>query len=293
MKKALLFLTVTVCCISATYGTIIKINVSDFQFKPKSVNAKLGDTVQFQWKNGIHTTSSLTIPVGAAAWDALMDSAHKKFKYKLTKTGVYNYQCNIHFTVMKGKITVTTPLAAGLSDLTISDDFTQALLSWNTFSSKDIASFSVQKSTDGENFTEIQKVNPSATGAYKITDKTASTTKYIYYQVEMTDIKGNHQLSPIQMYVNNHVSTPKLVTSISPNPISKPGHLMLQFNADKEGTMLVKLYSQTGNFVKQAEMSATKGLNNAHFHMGDLTPGAYYIVCTLGNITEKHTIVMK
>jgi len=40
-------------------------------------------------------------------------------------------------------------------------------------------------------------------------------------------------------------------------------------------------------------MSAVKGLNNGHFHMGDLAPGTYYIVFTLGNVTEKHVIIMQ
>jgi len=193
---------------------------------------------------------------------------------------------------MKGTINVSAALAGGLNSFAISDDNAQALLSWKTVSSKDVAYFSVQKSNDGDKFTEITRVKPSG-NTYSVTDKNASAGKYVYYQVEMVDAKGNRELSPIEMYVNNHVAAPKLVTSISPNPISKPGHLMLQFNADKDGAMLVKLYSQNGTFIKQAEMTAVKGLNNGHFHMGDLTPGAYYIVCTLGNTTEKHTVIMK
>ena len=86
---------------------------------------------------------------------------------------------------------------------------------------------------------------------------------------------------------------PKLITNISPNPVSNPVHLMLQFNADNEGTMLVQLYNQAGGFVAQTEMAAYKGLNNGHFHLGDLTPGTYYIVCTLDGTKEKHTILVK
>jgi len=292
MKKTVLFLVVAFLGITVTYATVFRIKVSDFQFSPKTVNAKLGDTIVWTWKNGIHTTTSLTIPAGAKAWNKPIDSAHKNFGYILTKTGVYNYQCNFHFTVMKGTINVSAALAGGLNSFAISDDNAQALLSWKTVSSKDVAYFSVQKSNDGDKFTEIARVKPSG-NTYSVTDKNASAGKYVYYQVEMVDAKGNRELSPIEMYVNNHVAAPKLVTSISPNPISKPGHLMLQFNADKDGAMLVKLYSQNGTFIKQAEMTAVKGLNNGHFHMGDLTPGAYYIVCTLGNTTEKHTVIMK
>lgn len=293
MKKSLLFVLILSFVLGTSKATIITIKVSDFQFKPKTVNAVVGDTIQWQWKNGIHNTVSLTIPSGAPAWNAAMDSAHKKFKYILQVSGVYKYQCTFHFTVMKGTINVSPSLAAGLNSFAISDYNAEALLNWKTASSKEVSYFSVQKSDDGEHFSEIAKLKPTAANTFSTADKTPSSSKYVYYQIDMVDTKGNHQLSPIQMYVNNKVAASKLVTSLSPNPLTKPGHLMLQFNADKDGEMLVKLYSQNGNFIKQAKMNATKGINNGHFHIGEMAPGAYYIVCTLGNITEKHTVIMK
>ena len=85
----------------------------------------------------------------------------------------------------------------------------------------------------------------------------------------------------------------QLKNRLSPNPISSPGHLMVQFNADKEGKMLMQLYSESGMFIKQAEMTADKGLNNGHFHLGDIMPGTYYVICTMGTVTEKHIIIVK
>jgi hypothetical protein len=43
---------------------------------------------------------------------------------------------------------------------------------------------------------------------------------------------------------------------------------MLQFNAEKEGTLLIQLYNTNGNLLKQEEMTAIKGLNNGHFPYG-------------------------
>ena len=290
MKKVLL-LPFVLLSMNVVMATVIKIKVVDFQFKAKTVNALVGDTIQWIWKGGIHTTTSVTIPAGAAAWNAPMDSAHRKFNYKLRVAGVYKYQCTFHFTVMKGTINVTTALAAGLNSFAVQDDDAKALLNWKTVSSKDVAYFSVQRSTDGDNFREINRVMPSSSNTYHFSDNGA-TGKYVYYQVKVVDTKGNTQLSDIQMLTRNVKNSP-LVLSLSPNPISSPGHLMLQFNADKDGSMLVKLYAQNGRFIKEAEMMASKGLNNGHFHMGDLTPGAYYITCTLGTVTEKHTVIVK
>jgi len=194
---------------------------------------------------------------------------------------------------MVGTIRVTTALAANLNSFSVDNDEATALLDWKTGSSKELDYFSVQRSTDGENFKEIGRLSPNQLNQYKFTDNNNSPDKYVYYQIDMVDTKGNHELSEIQMFTQKNIKTTKLITSLSPNPISKPGHLMMQFNADNDGKMLVQLYNQAGAFIAQTEMAATKGLNNGHFHLGDLAPGTYYIVCTLGTSKEKHAIIVR
>lgn len=291
MKKVFLLLLL-VGITAITYANTIKIKVVDFQFKAKTVNAKVGDTIIWIWKSGTHTTTSTSIPARAKTWDAPITQAQKRFRYILRVAGTYKYQCNFHFQLgMVGTIKVTSALQQDLNSFSVDDSGKDPLLNWKTGSSNDIAYFSVQKSIDGDNFSEIARVQPGASNQYKFEDKNNSSGKYIYYQVEMVDKKGNSELSEIKMYTQKVAS--KLITSLSPNPISNPGHLMLQFNADEDGTLRVQLYSQAGRFIAQTEMAAYKGLNNGHFHLGDLTPGLYYIVCTLGRTTEKHTIIVK
>jgi plastocyanin len=289
MKKTLLILT-AVLSLGTCFAKRHNIKVSNFQFSPATTNAHVGDTIFFIWVNGGHTTTSLTIPAKAKPWDTAMDMTHKRFRYIVKQAGTYNFECAIH-TFMTGKINVTLPaVTADLSDVDISTDNSNAVLNWQATNSSDVAYFSVQRSTDGNNFTEIARVQPSASNVYTFKDEAALTDKYVYYQVELTDKKGNTQLSDISMFTNSNNSA-KLITSISPNPVSSPGHLMLQFNADADGKMKVQLYTQSGKLVTETEMTAVKGLNNGHMHLGDLTPGTYYIVFTLGNKTEKHIVV--
>ena len=290
MKKTLLlFLAIATCF--ASFAKKHKIQVSNFQFSPATTNAVVGDTIVFTWVSGTHTTTSTTIPTGAASWDKPMTSTNKKFTYVLTKKGTYHFICTIHSNMM-GSIKVTKALTADFSFSDISAENAKAFLNWNITDAKNLSYFSVQRSTDGENFKEIAKLNASALNNYQFTDAPASTSKFYYYQIEMFDKDGNAQLSDIKMF-DNSAATKKLITSISPNPVSNPGHLMLQFNADAEGKMLVQLYTQSGRLVNQTEMAANKGLNNGHFHLGNLTPGSYYLICTFGNQKEKHAILFQ
>ena len=290
MKKTLLLFAAVISITASFAQTKHKIKVSNFQFSPKTTNAILGDIIIFVWVSGTHTTTSTTIPVGARAWDTAMDINHPKFKYKLKKTGTYNFKCSIHPSTMTGSIIVTGALDIGFNNLSINTENAKAVLKWNINSSKDVSYFSVQRSPDGSNFTEIAKLQGSSLHAYQYTDQTSLADKYVYYQVQLFDKNGNSQLSDIKMFTNQ-VQTTKLITSFSPNPIARPGHLMLQFNADKEGKMLVQLYNSGGELIKQTEMVANKGVNNGHFHLGDLKSGSYYIVCTLGTTQEKHILV--
>ncbi len=44
------------------------ITVQNYFFSPTALTVNLGDTIKWQWVNGDHTTTSLTIPPGATPW---------------------------------------------------------------------------------------------------------------------------------------------------------------------------------------------------------------------------------
>jgi len=300
MKKTLLLSVLILSSITTTFSRTITVQVANFQFTPRRVNAVVGDVIRWVWVNGSHTTTSDQIPAGAQSWSRAINTNRRTFQYTLTRTGRYNYHCIPHQSMgMTGLIRVSASAVAALTDLDIELSQDQkAVINWKTTNEKDIDYYSVQRSTDGVNFSEITKVNPSgnedAIRVYHSIDNTLSDNKYVYYQLEIVDKKGNTQLSDIKMFTQPTKSV-KLITSLSPNPINKSGHLMMDFNADEEGMMVVRLYNQNGSLIRQQEMMAVRGLNSGHFHLGDLNlaPGSYYLVCSLGNLQEKHIIIIK
>ncbi len=72
------------------------IQVSSNQFNPNSTSVNVGDTVRFTWVSGNHTTTSVSIPNGAATWDSPMTSSVSQFDYKVTIAGTYGYKCTPH-----------------------------------------------------------------------------------------------------------------------------------------------------------------------------------------------------
>jgi plastocyanin len=89
-----------------TNSTIFTVNTADFSFNPVNItSAVVGDTIKWQWLNGSHTTTSLTIPAGAAPWDHALTGSSQTFFYKITVAGQYQYKCTPHFPGMQGSFT--------------------------------------------------------------------------------------------------------------------------------------------------------------------------------------------
>ena len=299
MKKFILLVTVFFSCfVTSLNAATITIHVANFKFTPKTVNAVVGDVIQWVWDNGGHTTTSTSVPAGAASWDNLMDASHLTFNYTLTVAGTYNYWCIPHSPNMSGTITVTGSLPVILSYLNISSTAgNKALLTWKTLTEQNTASFIIKRSIDGDNFTEIARVNAAGNSnterTYNYTDNNIGTANsYYYYMLEIADKDDRRTLSDIKIFKNN-AAVRKLILSLSPNPISSPGHLMLQFNADKAGNMHVQLFDTNGRLIKETDMGADEGINNGHFHLGNLPAGVYKIVFTLDGLKETKTIVVQ
>ena len=280
------------------FANTFTVNVSNFQFSPSTLNVTVGDVIKWVWVSGFHTTTSTSVPAGAAIWDAPIQSAGQTFSYTVLVEGTYQYRCSIHPTSMLGTIVASPNLPVVLKGFSVSGTKSNAaLLQWSTVTEENTDYFAILRSTDGQSFDQIATLkaagNSSELKNYSYTDNSiGSSSRYYYYSLKIVDKDGKYTISSTQLF-KNIAGAAKLITKLSPNPISKPGHLLLQFNADKEGSMLTQLYDASGKLVKQDNMYAVQGNNNGHFHIGDVAAGNYTIVFTLDGIKETYTIMVQ
>jgi len=285
--------------LKTTSAEVHEVTVSDFQFSPANVNVAIGDTVKWTWVSGFHTTTSKDIPNGTDAWDKQINPNATSFIYKVTKEGVYNYVCTFHESLgMVGTITASATMPVVLTSFNIgATNMNKALITWITATEENTDRFEIMRSTDGTHFENIATVaakgNSSITSHYSYTDEMLPNNyRYVYYSLSIVDKDGKKYLSDIAMFRNVN-GVPKLIVQLSPNPISRPGHLMLQFNSDKANSMHVQLYDAAGKLVKEANMTAVAGLNNGHFHIGDVPPGTYTIIFSMNDQKESYKIVVQ
>jgi plastocyanin len=109
MKKILLLtVALAICSVSAASAAKIRVRVQNFTFQPATINAHVGDMIIWRFVNGMHTTTSTSVPAGAQTWNAPIDSTHTQFRYRVQVAGTYQYQCNFHFAQgMVGTIVVS------------------------------------------------------------------------------------------------------------------------------------------------------------------------------------------
>lgn len=110
---SLLAVTILISYVTVTEAFAVKhiVNVQNYVFVPANLNVQVGDTIRWVWINGVHTTTSTTIPTGASSWDAPMTSSNPVFEYRVGVSGVYNYLCTPHSSSQIGSFTATMPVA--------------------------------------------------------------------------------------------------------------------------------------------------------------------------------------
>lgn len=276
-------------------ATTWNVSVRNNQFSPATLNVMVGDVIHWVWVEGFHTTTSVTIPSAAGVWDAPMDNSNNSFNYTVTQPGTYSYECTFHAPFMVGSFTASGALPVTLSAFSVGTQNSNPLLAWTTQAEINVDYFSIRKSTNGIDFKEIGKVtaagNSAAENNYSFLDEEIlKGINYVYYALAIIDKDGKAQLSPIKIYKYQTTSS-RIIISLSPNPVSGMGHLMLQFNADKAGVMFVQLMDMNGKIVLKTKLSAEQGINNGHIHLGDVPSGVYTIYFSLDGANESYRIV--
>jgi len=71
------------------------VEVSDFVFTPSDINITVGDTILWQWIEGMHTTTSDVVS-GPDTWDTIIDQFNPTFSIVITTPGLHRYYCIPH-----------------------------------------------------------------------------------------------------------------------------------------------------------------------------------------------------
>ncbi|HEY5123085.1 MAG TPA: T9SS type A sorting domain-containing protein [Ignavibacteria bacterium] len=204
MKKIIFFLILGLFISTTIYARIITITVGpglSRTFVPSSVtDAVVGDTVKWVWDSGIHTTTSVTVPAGAATWDAPINSTSTSFSYVIQIPGTYNYQCTFHVLMgMTGSFVASA--TSGIRQIGAIANRFELLQNYpNPFNPVTSIKFSIQEKSfvklniydiSGKLAANLVNNNLSA-GEYKYEFNAGNLSSGIYfYRIEADNLTGN------------------------------------------------------------------------------------------------------
>jgi len=309
MKKIYLLIVSAFLFVANSNAATVVVQVVNNQFNPSVVNVTVGDVVRFTFSPGnFHNATTNGVPAGlpsgaAPIFSGNVGAVSGNYDYSVTVVGTYKYICEAHadpvsFTGMVGQIVASGPLPALLKDFNVSASSEKTpLISWTTLNESNVDRFSIRRSTDGVNFKEVASVRAIGSAgneqAYSYADRSLTEQhKYLYYHISIVDKNGSEKLTAIKMY-KNPASIIKLVTQIGPNPISKPGQLMVYFNSEKNNFLSVQVFDMSGKMVLDTKMQAFPGINNGHVHVCDFETGTYTFRFSMDGVLETKKVVVQ
>ena len=157
-------------------------------------------------------------------------------------------------------------------------------LTWETETEKNSAYFSVQRSQNGQDFTEIgQRVaagNSSTLLNYQFTDKDPYYG-VSYYRLKQVDTDGSYLLSSIHAVYN----APLELITVFPNPVED--NLNLIIDSPRNMDIQLTLYDNLGQLVKSEKIPVKTGYYSVSMDISTLDQAVYRLKITTDITNEQ------
>lgn len=179
----------------------------------------------------------------------------------------------------------TMPLPVGLFDF-YHKYLSQGIeLNWSTVTEKDNDYFTIERSSDGENFVKIGTVqgvgNSTSMTNYKLVDDRPAFGLN-YYRLSQTDLDGTQtELKTIVVESNSMFEG----LSISPNPVN--GDASIHFISKSEEETTIEIMNVSGILIHSSKHHVKNGSNTYLFNSDSLPRGAYFLRVSNASETKE------
>lgn len=166
----------------------------------------------------------------------------------------------------------------------------QVVLNWATASENNNDFFTIERSQDGFQFEEIQKVaslgNSQQKRAYQTIDAQPLQGAN-YYRLKQTDLDGQFSYSHtvlVAFYTGE--------VEIYPNPVHNGEAITIAFEMAERGTVSLSLNNILGQEVSKSTTTLAKGRHEQSLNIQDLRQGYYLLKLKIGNKTIVQKIAV-
>jgi lysophospholipase L1-like esterase len=150
------------------------------------------------------------------------------------------------------------------------------LVGWTTAKEIDVASYEIQRSSDGIGYTALGSVpanNRAGNNQYQFSDK-QPFKGWNYYKIVIVDKDGKRQSSPVlKVFVNTGKLGIKRI-------LNQPSQVILEMQSDEAQTTELQLVSSTGALIRKESKRIGAGDVTLPVNTATLSKGVYYIRLT-------------
>lgn len=186
-------------------------------------------------------------------------------------------------------------LPVDLAYFTVQPSDNNADIKWATSSEKNIDYFIVQKSSDGINWSDVQKTKGAGNSIvmkyYEFKDNNPLPGKS-FYRLQQTDLNAVNTYSASRPFYKDqdNSKTENAITGIYPNPFNSS--FTMQFFMDDEGTADIFINSAKGQAIYKSKLQVLKGINYFDYReTADLPPGYYTLTLIKGTTQLSRKII--
>ncbi len=206
--------------------------------------------------------------------------------------GISGLENNMTFTIGIGQ-GGSLPIELGTFDANLIND-DHVLVEWMTVSERDNDYFSVEKSTDGQNFEVIGTVKGAGNSNQKLFYSYEDYDLFngtAYYRLRQTDHNGDTEVFDPVSVKYNATGKGLEITSVGPNPFVND--FKVNYRSAQRGVIDFAVYDLNGRLRHQQEFTIEEGANTINFSQGyELNAGTYLVVISdeSGNKDSKKVV---
>jgi Calcineurin-like phosphoesterase/Secretion system C-terminal sorting domain/Purple acid Phosphatase, N-terminal domain len=206
--------------------------------------------------------------------------------------GTYNYTVadNTANSGLLDNITlnVSTTLPVTFTNFTVQKSGMGAVINWGV---SDISShnyFSIERSVDGANFTEIGKntenINGQTSHSFTFNDLQLPSSPILYYRIKQCDMNGSCRYTDVKS-IRAGIKDGGIVLY----PVPAQDVVNMVYTSNSTGKIRISIADQYGRKVLTETRNATAGRNDFQVAISTLKPGNYIVTVTdgKGKWTEK------
>lgn len=276
----------------ATSGGSVSLNFTNAQAIPNVVLGGITYAVSATVLGGkgilIFTKSG-----GGTLTLAQVESLLDAFQYQNAATNATKAWRYFNVTTLAGsfetpvaqfQVNIDNVLPVELTLFSANCDNDYSIISWQTASEHNSASFILERSADGTQWDEITEMDAAGNSYSKIDYQYEDFESYRfvgYYRLIQIDIDGKESIyGPI----SSLCAVDEMTISLFPNPTENDFDIKIE--ADQEGSYTVSFEMGDGKILDQFEINLTKGINLIPMQYEGLNSGIYRII--LANNDKKH-----